>query len=76
MGRGQAQIGDLVFRVIDTGGLDDSGDFGPEMLPYTNAVVRDADVVLFLVDARLGVSPEDAHFARCVCLSNRLFRVR
>lgn len=62
----QATIGNLTFDVIDTGGLDDKGDFGPEMLPHTNAVLSDADVVLFLIDARLGVTPEDEHFAKYV----------
>ena len=62
----QATIGNLTFDVIDTGGLDDKGDFGPEMLPHTNAVLSDADVVLFLIDARLGVTPDDEHFAKYV----------
>lgn len=54
------------MTVIDTGGLDDKDLFGPAMLPHTQRVVTDADVVLFVVDARLGVTPEDQHFAQCV----------
>lgn len=56
----------MVFDVVDTGGLDDKDNFGPHMLPHTRAVISSVDVVLFVVDARLGVTPEDRHFAQCV----------
>lgn len=36
------------------------------MLPRTQSVVSTADVVLFLIDARLGVTPDDKHFAQYV----------
>jgi tRNA U34 5-carboxymethylaminomethyl modifying GTPase MnmE/TrmE len=62
----QAQIGDLPLTVVDTGGLDDKDEFGPAMLPHTRRIVEHADVALFVVDARLGITPDDRHFAQCV----------
>ena len=63
------RLGDLRFRVIDSGGLEDphraSGDgFKQQMLQMTEYALLRADVVLFLVDAREGVTPEDEHFSR------------
>ena len=53
-----------MFEVIDTGGLDDKDDFGPDMLPKTSNIIATADVVLFVLDAKAGVSPDDKHFAQ------------
>src|SRR5437899_13004 len=56
----------LEFRVIDTAGFEDEA---VETLPgrmrvQTEAAVRDADVALFLVDARDGLTPLDEEIAR------------
>lgn len=57
-------ISDLNFTLIDTAGLEDSST-GLEraMRLQTETAVADADVVLFLIDARAGVTPLDSHFA-------------
>jgi predicted GTPase len=34
------------------------------MLPFTTNVLKTADVVLFVVDVRKGVTPEDKHFGQ------------
>ncbi len=62
---GAAGIADLEFTLIDTAGLDDSGDQSLEarMHGQTERAVRDADVALFLIDARAGVTPLDKHFS-------------
>jgi GTP-binding protein len=54
------------FRVIDTAGLEDVHDSSMEarMRRQTEQAVRDADVVLFMVDAREGVSALDTLVAR------------
>ena len=54
----EASYGDLAFRVIDTAGLEVAG---PETLQgrmrrQTEAAVAEADLVLFVVDARAGVT--------------------
>ena len=62
---GEATLGDLTFTVIDTAGLEDSGEGTLEarMRKQTEAAVRDADVVLFVIDARDGLGDTDRHFA-------------
>jgi hypothetical protein len=42
------------FRLIDTGGVDqaDTGPFGPQIAAQARAAVDEADLVLFVVDAR------------------------
>jgi GTPase len=63
---GEARLLGLDFRVIDTAGYEDED---PQTLPgrmrrQTEAAVRQADVALFLIDAREGVTPLDEEIAR------------
>src|SRR5207253_3165825 len=63
---GQAKLVGLEFRVIDTAGFEDED---PHTLPgrmrqQTEAAVRDADAVLFMVDAREGLTPLDEEIGR------------
>ena len=63
---GDAQVGDLHFRLIDTAGLEDESDLSTtegRMRAQTDVAMRSADVILMMVDARAGVTPLDAHFA-------------
>ncbi|MBM2487666.1 ribosome biogenesis GTPase Der [Marivita cryptomonadis] len=58
---GAARLGDLRFTVIDTAGLEEATD---ESLPgrmrkLTERAVDMADICLFLIDARVGVTPAD-----------------
>ena len=63
---GMGSIGPLSFRVIDTAGLEeaDPGTLGARMREQTSQALAQADVMLFVVDARTGLTPEDTHFAR------------
>lgn len=62
---GDAGIADMKFTLIDTAGLDDAADDSLEarMHGQTERSLDDADVALFLIDARAGVTPLDQHFA-------------
>jgi GTP-binding protein len=62
---GDGGIAGLDFTIIDTAGLDDATDESLEarMREQTERAVADADVALFLIDARAGVTPLDEHFA-------------
>jgi GTP-binding protein len=62
---GEATLGDLAFTVIDTAGLEESGagTLEARMRAQTEAAVHDADVVLFVIDAREGLTGTDRHFA-------------
>ncbi|TXF11070.1 ribosome biogenesis GTPase Der [Pelomicrobium methylotrophicum] len=58
---GHGRIGPKPFLVVDTGGLDPEAQEGilAEMARQTRLAVDEADVVVFLVDARQGVTPQD-----------------
>ena len=62
---GEARIGDLDFIAIDTAGLDEAApeSLAGRMRAQTEAAVRAADLSLFLIDARAGITPLDAYFA-------------
>jgi len=63
---GEGHLLGLEFRVMDTAGFEDED---PQSLPgrmraQTEAAVREADVALFLIDAREGLTPLDEEIAR------------
>ncbi len=62
---GEGRLGPLKFRVIDTAGLEeaDEGTMERRMRQQTEAALLDADVTLFMIDARAGLTPMDRHFA-------------
>lgn len=62
---GEARLGDLRFTVIDTAGLEEATDESLQgrMRKLTERAVEMADVCLFLIDARTGVTPTDEVFA-------------
>ncbi|NQV57163.1 MAG: 50S ribosome-binding GTPase, partial [Rhodospirillales bacterium] len=59
------RLGDLDILLVDTAGFEDAVDDSLEarMRDQTNRAVIDADVALFLIDARAGITPLDEHFA-------------
>ena len=62
---GAARLADLRFTVIDTAGLEEVTDDGLQgrMRRLTERAVDMADVCLFMVDARVGITPSDELFA-------------
>lgn len=62
---GAARLMDLRFTVLDSAGLEDATDDSLQgrMRRLTERAVEMADVCLFLVDARTGVTPTDQVFA-------------
>ncbi|MCC2111640.1 MAG: ribosome biogenesis GTPase Der, partial [Hyphomicrobiales bacterium] len=70
---GEARLGPLEFRIIDTAGLEDADADSLEgrMRRQTEAAILSADLILFLVDARAGVTPLDAYFADLLRRSER-----
>ncbi len=62
---GEARLGDLRFTVIDTAGLEEATDESLQgrMRKLTERAVEMADICLFLIDARAGVTPTDEVFA-------------
>src|SRR5215471_16465571 len=70
---GEARLGDLDFTAIDTAGLEEgAGDsLAARMMTQTRRAVADADAVLFLIDARAGLTPADNAFADLVRRSGK-----
>ena len=63
---GEAKLLGLEFRVIDTAGFEDEDEhtLPGRMRRQTEAAVRDADVALFMIDAREGLTPVDEEIGR------------
>lgn len=63
---GNAKHGRHEFIVIDTGGFEPTAESGiyKEMAKQTQQAVAEADVVVFVVDARAGVSAQDHDIAK------------
>jgi GTP-binding protein len=62
---GNARLGKQEFIVIDTGGFEPTAESGiyKEMAKQTRQAVAEADVVIFVVDAREGMSAQDHDIA-------------
>lgn len=58
---GEGRMGDRPFLVIDTGGFEPVVKEGvmQEMAKQTKQAVAEADVVIFIVDGRQGITPHD-----------------
>ncbi len=77
---GQGRLGDLSFTVIDTAGLDEGprGSLTGGCRADRGAIAA-ADALLFVIDARVGLTPTDRTFAdlaaapasRCCCSPTR-----
>ena len=78
---GNGKQGKLEYIVIDTGGFEPDASSGiyVEMAKQTRQAVTEADVVMFVVDARAGVSAQDHEIAKylrklgkpCVLVANK-----
>jgi GTP-binding protein len=61
----KGRLGDLDFTLIDTAGFEDATDASLEarMRQQTEIGIAEADAILFLIDARVGVTTVDESFA-------------
>src|SRR5258706_10252877 len=61
----QGRLGDLDLHLIDTAGFEDATDASLEarMRAQTHVAIKEADVILFLIHARVGATPVDETFA-------------
>ncbi|MCG9574940.1 ribosome biogenesis GTPase Der [Vibrio tubiashii] len=67
---GQAKLGEHEFIVIDTGGIDGTEEgVETKMAEQSLAAIDEADVVLFMVDGRAGLTPSD------IAISNHLRKI-
>src|SRR5678815_5308764 len=58
---GHGRLGDKPYLVVDTGGFEPMATEGilHEMAKQTRQAIDEADMVLFIVDGRLGLAPQD-----------------
>ena len=68
-----ARLYDLTFEVIDTAGFEDAGPqtLAGRMRAQTETAIREADLILFMVDAKSGLLPDDKSFADIVRRSGK-----
>jgi len=70
---GEGKIGEIRFNLIDTAGYEDVTDNSLEarMRQQTQAAIDEADLILFMVDARAGITPLDETFGALLRKTNR-----
>ncbi|HET7634139.1 MAG TPA: ribosome biogenesis GTPase Der [Burkholderiales bacterium] len=70
---GHGRVGDRRYMLIDTGGFEPVATAGirHEMAQQARAAIDEADAVLFIVDARQGVTPGDLEIAQRLRESGR-----
>ncbi len=70
---GEAEFEGHTLRITDTAGLEEAsrGSIADRMRQQTLAAIEAADLVLFVIDARDGVTPADEAFGRIVRQSGK-----
>jgi len=70
---GHGRLGDKPFLVVDTGGFEPDARFGivHEMARQAEAAIAEADILLFMVDGRAGLVPQDRAIAELLRRSGR-----
>ncbi len=68
---GVAEFGDARCTLIDTGGLFDESAVGSLMAQQAAIAIDEADLVLFVVDGRAGLTPTDLDIAQQLRRSGR-----
>jgi GTP-binding protein len=70
---GRARAGEREYLVVDTGGFEPVATEGIlfEMAKQAKAAIAEADAVIFIVDARAGVTPQDQAIAELLRRTGR-----
>ncbi|VAW21523.1 GTP-binding protein EngA, partial [hydrothermal vent metagenome] len=61
---GDGRIGELEFTLVDTAGYEEAtgNSLEARMRQQTETAIAEADVILFMIDARAGITPLDQTF--------------
>ena len=64
--QGEAKISDFQFTIFDTAGLEshDRALLTKRMRYQTEVAVQEADIVILMVDAKIGITPDDMDLCR------------
>ncbi len=70
---GHGRVGDRPYLVVDTGGFEPRAKEGimQEMARQAEAAIAECDMLLFIVDGRAGLTPQDQHIANRLRKSGR-----
>ena len=60
---GIATLFDLKFNLIDTAGLEETGELAEAMWKQTEIAIEQADILLYVIDSVLGITPQDKKLA-------------
>ena len=73
---GRGKIGNKLFLVVDTGGLEaEQGQFGDMIRQQVDQVLQEAQVVILLVDGKDGLIPQDREIGEQLRQSGRDIQV-
>ena len=63
---GEGRVGPVPYLLVDTGGFEPTGADGivREMARQAEAAIAESDVVIFVLDARAGLTPHDMRIAQ------------
>jgi len=56
---GMGKLFDLSFKLIDTAGLEETGELAKAMWEQTEIAIDEADVLLYMIDSKAGITPQD-----------------
>lgn len=70
---GEGRVGDKPYLVIDTGGFEPIRTEGivKEMTNQAQLAITESDIVLFIVDGRAGLTPQDQRIAQSLRVSGK-----
>jgi GTP-binding protein len=70
---GEGVVAGNPVTIVDTAGLEESGrgTIAARMRAQSEAAIASADLILFVVDARAGITPADKSFARVARVSGK-----
>lgn len=61
---GKGSLGGLPLDIVDTGGYDDRGIVTDNIKQQVEVAIRDANVIIFMIDAKTGINSIDEMFAQ------------
>lgn len=74
---GVGNLAGLPFSIIDTGGLDDRGAMIGSVVKQVEQAIVQSDVILFMLDAREGITSVDRTFAKWIReTTHRLYKAQ
>jgi len=71
---GKAVVNNLIYEIIDSGGLNFSGSnvvLDQQILNQTNIAADEADLILFVVDYKSGLLPDDQSISKLLRKKNK-----